>query len=46
MPGRCRAAACPQIQRRDWSCSSCGSERDVAAIEERLCAMLQQVGRL
>ena len=40
---RCRAA-CLQIQRRDWRCASCGSERDVAAIEERLCAMLQQVG--
>jgi hypothetical protein len=40
----CCRAACLQIQRRDWRCASCGSERDVAAIEERLCAMLQQVG--
>ena len=41
----CRALSCarPQIQRRDWSCGACGAERDVAAVEERLCAMLQQV---
>lgn len=34
-----------QIQRRDWSCTACGSERDVAAVEGQLCSMLAQVGR-
>ena len=33
----------PQIQRRDWHCSACGAERDVTAIEEQLCGVLQQV---
>ncbi|EFN52544.1 hypothetical protein CHLNCDRAFT_26745 [Chlorella variabilis] len=32
----------PAIQRRDWHCSACGAERDVTAIEEQLCGVLQQ----
>ncbi|PRW20477.1 DNA polymerase epsilon catalytic subunit A [Chlorella sorokiniana] len=32
----------PAIQRHDWHCSACGTERDVAAVEEQLCGLLQQ----
>ena len=33
-----------QIQARHWECSACGGQRDVEALEQRLCGMLQQVG--
>lgn len=40
---RCTCSLPLQIQQHNWHCSACGTERDVAAVEEQLCGMLQQV---
>lgn len=40
---RCTCSRPLQIQQHNWHCSACGTERDVAAVEEQLCGMLQQV---